>query len=43
MCCRWLISWMFGPKGDKNYQNDQNMGLKGSKIKIYAIVSIIFN
>ena len=42
-CCRWPISWIFGPKGEKKSQNDQNQGLKGSKIKISAIVSRIFN
>ena len=42
-CCRWPISWIFGPKCENKSQNDQNQGLKGSKIKLSAIVSRIFN
>ena len=42
-CCRWPISSILGLKGDKNSQNDQNQGLKWSKIKISEIGSRIFN
>ena len=42
-CCRWPISWICYPKCEKMSQNDQNSGLRGSNIKISAIVSIIFN
>ena len=39
----YIVIVIVGPKGDKNYQNDQNQCLKGSKIKLSAIVSRIFN
>ena len=42
-CWRWPISWIFAPKGEKMSQNAHNYGLRGSKIKISAIVSRIFN
>ena len=36
-CLIWPISWIYGPKGEKKSQNDQNQGLKGSKIKISTL------